>query len=143
MIVASLAGFNNPVTLSVQGALPSGVGVTFTPATVMPITTKPTWPATVASNLVINTGLPATATSLPAALAGVPFLLSIGLLGWRRRGVRWLAALAVLSLLPIAGGCGSGIHSTIGSSGSLVITVLATASTGQQHTVPLLLRVSE
>ncbi len=151
-IVGGLGGFANPVTLSVVGTLPAGIGVSFAPSTVTPIAPKPTWPATIESDMVIDTGLPSTTTTarlektrpgLGAAWAAMPFLFSLGMMGWRRRGTRPLVAGVLLTLLPFAGGCGSGIHSAVGSSGGFILTVQATAGTGQQHTVPLLVRVSE
>ena len=153
VIVGSLGGFDGPVVLSTTGTLPAGIAASFSPSTVTPIAPKTTWAATISSALTINTGTVVSVTSRlapqdPARLAGsalavIPGLLGLGMLGWRKRGMRPLLAVAVLALLPFAGGCGLGILPPRSAGGTYTINLLATASTGQQHVVPLLVRVSE
>ena len=150
-IVASLGGFNGPVTLSVQGDLPQWLVVSFAPATVTPLQPKPSWSGTISSAVYIDTSTVPdfyTRTMVPGrtrtAVAGLPLLGLVLLpLVWRRR--RWavpLCAGVLLCGLPLVQGCGAGIYPNQVAAGTYQLNVLATASSGQTHVVPLLIRVA-
>ncbi len=156
-IVASIGGFATPVTLSVQGTLPQGLVVTFTPETVTPVQAKPLWGATISSALLIDTSTvpyfysrvrpPAQVRQRegsPVAAASALCVTGLLLVGMRRRWrIGVLLAEVAVCALPVLQGCGAGIYPNQADAGVYLLNVQATAATGQTHVVPLLLRVSK
>lgn len=148
-IAVAVGGYSGPIKLEIEGKLPTWLQLSFTPATITPIPVKPTWNPSVASQLYIDaTYIPTVKVSRStearhAALAFLPFLLLVPVA--LRRRVRRLApllAMAALSCLPFASGCGEGRYPPVVPAGVYLVNIVATGATGQQHTVPLLLRIA-
>lgn len=153
-IVAGLGDFSGPVTLSASGDLPQWLVVNFTPSTVTPVAPKPGWTATIGSEVYIDTSSipnfyserhsPAGRNTAHAAMAALPFLLLLPAVAMRRtrRRVAPLLAVAALACIPFASGCGAGRYPPQVAPGVYAINIQGTATTGQQHTLPLILRVT-
>jgi len=152
-IVAGLGSFSDPVTLAIDGSLPQWLTITFSPSIVTPVAPKPGWTATSGSRVYIDTSTvpnfyvnrrqPVQSRSIHAALASVPFmiLLPLAFCRWGRRRMAPLLAMAALACLPLAGGCGAGRYPPQVAPGTYQINITGTAATGQQHTLPIVLRV--
>ncbi len=155
-IVASIGGFDAPVTLSVQGDLPEWLVVSFSPATVTPIQPKPTWNGTISSAIYLDTSTvpyfyssagrpgrePMHALPVMAATGGPMLALLLLPAVRRRRRIAPLCGAAVLCVVPLMQGCGAGLYPNQVAAGTYTVTLQATTATGQTHVVPLLLRVS-
>lgn len=152
-IVAGLGDFSGPVTLSTEGELPQWLTVTFTPNTVTPIAPKPGWTATIGSKVYIDTSTipnfyaqrqsPVDLFRRHGAIAALSATLLLPLAGLRRtrRKLAPLLAIVALACLPFAAGCGEGRYPPQVAPGTYQINITGTASTGQQHTLPVILRV--
>jgi hypothetical protein len=137
LTVTPTNGFNQAVTFACSG-LPSQAACSFAPATVTPSGAAASTTLTISTAATTTTGMnreptrPGSGTGLTLALAGVfAGLFSLG--GVRKKGLRVLSVLMMLTALGLLAGCGgSSSKKTVSGTpaGTYTVTVTATSGSG-------------